>query len=135
MIEKADAQPGEDRLRSCLCSFISRARVKWGIPVPQRPDHVLYVWVDALVNSAGVAGANAMLFFDPVLRGVFGGELAGASAILADDAGIGRTFQLTRIFASLTVLENMLVGEHTRLRAGALGAIFRPPSTCPVTSR
>ena len=33
-------------------------------------------------------GANAMLFFDPVLRGVFGGELAGASAILADEAGI-----------------------------------------------
>ena len=33
-------------------------------------------------------GANAMLFFDPVLRGLFGGELAGASAILADDAGI-----------------------------------------------
>jgi hypothetical protein len=33
-------------------------------------------------------GANAMLFFDPVLRGVFGGELAGASAILADETGI-----------------------------------------------
>ena len=33
-------------------------------------------------------GANAMLFFDPVLRGLFGGELAGATAILADDAGI-----------------------------------------------
>ena len=33
-------------------------------------------------------GANAMLFFDPVLHGLFGGELAGASAILADDAGI-----------------------------------------------
>ena len=33
-------------------------------------------------------GANAMLFFDPALRGVFGGELAAASAILADDAGI-----------------------------------------------
>jgi hypothetical protein len=33
-------------------------------------------------------GANAMLFFDPVLRGLFGGELEGASAILADDAGI-----------------------------------------------
>jgi methionyl-tRNA synthetase len=29
---------------------VSRARVKWGIPVPQRPDHVLYVWVDALSN-------------------------------------------------------------------------------------
>jgi hypothetical protein len=33
-------------------------------------------------------GANAMLFFDPILRSLFGGELAGASAILADEAGI-----------------------------------------------
>ena len=33
-------------------------------------------------------GANAMLFFDPVLRGVFGGELESASEILADDTGI-----------------------------------------------
>jgi len=33
-------------------------------------------------------GANAMLFFDPVLRSLFGGEVAGASAILADDDGI-----------------------------------------------
>jgi hypothetical protein len=33
-------------------------------------------------------GAHAMLFFDPVLRGVFGGELEGVSALLADDDGI-----------------------------------------------
>ena len=33
-------------------------------------------------------GSNAMLFFDPVLRGVFGGELASANELLADDAGI-----------------------------------------------
>lgn len=33
-------------------------------------------------------GANAMLFFDPVLRGLFGGEISSASEILADDAGI-----------------------------------------------
>ncbi len=33
-------------------------------------------------------GANAMLFFDPVLRSLFGGEMAGASALLADDDGI-----------------------------------------------
>jgi len=33
-------------------------------------------------------GANAMLFFDPMLRGFFGGDLASASEILADDAGI-----------------------------------------------
>jgi hypothetical protein len=33
-------------------------------------------------------GSNAMLFFDPVLRGVFGGELASATALLADEDGI-----------------------------------------------
>ena len=33
-------------------------------------------------------GSNAMLFFDPVLRGLFGGDLAPASRILADEAGI-----------------------------------------------
>ena len=33
-------------------------------------------------------GANAMLFFDPVLRGLFGGELATASEIMADEDGI-----------------------------------------------
>ena len=33
-------------------------------------------------------GANAMLFFDPVLRGLFGGGMASASALLADEDGI-----------------------------------------------
>jgi branched-chain amino acid transport system permease protein len=42
--------------------------------------------------------------------------------------GVARTFQNIRLFNNLSVLENMLVGEHSRLSAGALGAIFRPPS-------
>jgi hypothetical protein len=33
-------------------------------------------------------GANAMLFFDPVLRGVFGGDLESASELMADETGI-----------------------------------------------
>ncbi len=35
---------------------VSRARVKWGIPVPEQPDHVLYVWVDALSNYITAPG-------------------------------------------------------------------------------
>ena len=35
-------------------------------------------------------GSQAMLFFDPVLRGVFGGDLAEVQRLLADDAGIER---------------------------------------------
>ncbi len=33
-------------------------------------------------------GSGAMVFFDPTLRSIFGGELPVASEILADDAGI-----------------------------------------------
>jgi hypothetical protein len=33
-------------------------------------------------------GAPAMLFFDPILRELFGGELASASELLEDDDGI-----------------------------------------------
>jgi methionyl-tRNA synthetase len=35
---------------------ISRARVKWGIPVPQEPGHVFYVWMDALANYITALG-------------------------------------------------------------------------------
>lgn len=35
-------------------------------------------------------GSQAMLFFDPVLRGVFGGDVAGVQHLLADDTGIDR---------------------------------------------
>jgi methionyl-tRNA synthetase len=35
---------------------ISRARVKWGIPVPEQPDHVFYVWMDALANYITALG-------------------------------------------------------------------------------
>jgi methionyl-tRNA synthetase len=34
-----------------------RTRVHWGIPLPFDPDHVIYVWVDALINYVTGAGA------------------------------------------------------------------------------
>lgn len=37
-----------------LC--VTRTSIKWGIPVPNDPNHVLYVWVDALTNYLTGAG-------------------------------------------------------------------------------
>jgi methionyl-tRNA synthetase len=37
---------------------ISRVSIEWGIPVPDDPEHVLYVWFDALINY--LTGANGM---------------------------------------------------------------------------
>ncbi len=35
---------------------ISRCSFKWGIPVPDDPKHVIYVWFDALINYLTAAG-------------------------------------------------------------------------------
>lgn len=35
---------------------ISRTTFKWGIPVPNTPEHVVYVWLDALTNYLTVNG-------------------------------------------------------------------------------
>lgn len=43
--------------------------------------------------------ANAMLFFDPVLRGLFGGELPSASALLADEDGIEQLIERLEDFS------------------------------------
>lgn len=47
--------------------------------------------------------SNAMLFFDPVLRGLFGGELASASALLADEDGIEQLIERLEDFADDTI--------------------------------
>ena len=44
-------------------------------------------------KSAIRPGSQAMLFFDPVLRGVFGGDVAEAQWLLADDTGIERLIE------------------------------------------
>lgn len=44
-------------LRQGLRDFsISRERVRWGVPLPDDPEQVLYVWVDALLNYITAIG-------------------------------------------------------------------------------
>jgi ABC-type branched-subunit amino acid transport system ATPase component len=42
--------------------------------------------------------------------------------------GMARTFQNIRLFGELTVLENVLIGQHSRSTAGLGGSIFQSPS-------
>ena len=46
---------------------------------------------------------------------------------LVTKAGIARTFQNIRLFANMTVLENVLVGRHTRTKEGLWSALLRGP--------
>ncbi len=40
--------------------------------------------------------------------------------------GIARTFQTIRLFKNMSVLENVMVGAHSRTRAGLWGALLKP---------
>jgi branched-chain amino acid transport system permease protein len=42
--------------------------------------------------------------------------------------GITRTFQNLRLFNNLSVLENVLIGQHSRLHAGAVASVLRTSS-------
>ena len=43
-------------------------------------------------------------------------------------AGIARTFQNVRLFRQMSVLENVMSGQHCRSSAGAIGAVLRLPA-------
>ena len=41
--------------------------------------------------------------------------------------GVARTFQNIRLFGTMSAVENVMVGQHARMKAGLIGSIFRPP--------
>ena len=90
----------------------------------------------SIVSIIGPNGAGKTTFFN-MLTGLYkpttgGIEFDGKSItrerpdrILA--LGVARTFQNIRLFATMTALENVMVGEHARLHAGLFGSILRLP--------
>ncbi|MFI9616221.1 ABC transporter ATP-binding protein [Streptomyces sp. NPDC052023] len=97
--------------------------------------------VDLQVNSGeivgliGPNGAGKTTFFN-CLTGLYiptEGEVRYKGTVLPPKsfkvtaAGIARTFQNIRLFANMTVLENVLVGRHTRTKEGLWSALLRGP--------
>lgn len=87
-----------------------------------------------IAGLIGPNGAGKTTLFD-VLTGVCrpdSGEIIfrkksikGFKSHQVTSLGISRTFQNIRLFNHMTVLENILVGRHCRLKSGIWGAITR----------
>ena len=87
-----------------------------------------------IVGLIGPNGAGKTTFFNCV-TGVYapsrgtvlfrGRPMAGWAPHEITRQGMARTFQSIRLFAEMTALENVMVGAHTRSRAGVIGALLR----------
>ncbi|HEY4909494.1 MAG TPA: ABC transporter ATP-binding protein [Methylomirabilota bacterium] len=64
-----------------------------------------------------------------------GASLVGLRPHAIVGRGIARTFQSIRLFQNMSVLDNVLVGEHCRLHASVAGAVFRPPAVVAEEAR
>ena len=53
-----------------------------------------------------------------------GKDTSRMNTVQVNKAGIARTFQNIRLFTGMTVLENILVGQHDHLKAGFLASIL-----------
>jgi len=83
----------------------------------------------------GPNGAGKSTLFN-VVTGVYrptsgqvrfdGADITGHPSHEVVARGIGRTFQTSRLFSDLSVLDNVIIGMHTRTRTGVLGALFLP---------
>jgi branched-chain amino acid transport system ATP-binding protein len=58
-----------------------------------------------------------------------GKALNGMSPDRITRMGVARTYQNIRLFQNMTVIENVMVGRHPRMKAGILGAVLQTPKT------
>ena len=89
-----------------------------------------------IVSIIGPNGAGKTTFFN-ILTGLYkptSGKLTFDGSDVTRDrpdeitkAGVARTFQNIRLFGTMTATENVMVGEHSRMKTGLFGSIFRPP--------
>ena len=73
-----------------------------------------------------IAGTLAPHRGDVVFRGK---PITGRKPHAIAALGIARTFQTTKLFPHMTVLENVMMGRHTRTRAGFLAGMLNLPWT------
>jgi branched-chain amino acid transport system ATP-binding protein len=90
----------------------------------------------SIVSIIGPNGAGKTTFFNmltgfykPTVGEIdFGGRnITGNRPDIIMKLGMARTFQNIRLFGTMSAVENVMVGQNARLRAGLFGSIIRTP--------
>src|SRR3954463_5389356 len=90
----------------------------------------------SIVSLIGPNGAGKTTFFNCLTglykpttgRVVFDGtDITAKRADLVTRAGIARTFQNIKLFRTMTSIENVQVGMHSRLRSRVMGMVLHTP--------
>lgn len=90
----------------------------------------------SIVSLIGPNGAGKTTFFN-MIAGLYtpssgsisfqGNNITARKPHTITQLGISRTFQNIRLFGTMSALDNVLVGMHSRLHANALDAVLRTP--------
>ena len=90
-----------------------------------------------IISVIGPNGAGKTTVFN-LITGIYrptsgdvrldGRSLLGLNPDQVVKRGITRTFQNIRLFNNMTVMENVLVGQHTQLKANLFGLLFHTPA-------
>jgi branched-chain amino acid transport system ATP-binding protein len=90
----------------------------------------------SIVSIIGPNGAGKTTFFN-MLTGFYrptlgtiafaGRNITGARPDIVMKAGMARTFQNIRLFSTMSASENVMIGVHSRMKAGLFGSIIRTP--------
>jgi branched-chain amino acid transport system ATP-binding protein len=90
----------------------------------------------SIVSIIGPNGAGKTTFFN-ILTGLYkptlgsvtfdGKDITGGRPDKIMKQGLARTFQNIRLFGTMSARENVMVGQHSRMKAGLFGSIFHTP--------
>lgn len=132
--ERVEGNPSEPVTNIPLLELSKVTKTFGGLTAVSDVD--LVIWPREIISIIGPNGAGKTTVFN-LITGIYrptSGEirLEGKSTVGSNPdqvlvRGIARTFQNIRLFNNMTVLENVLVGQHTQLKAGVLGSLFRTP--------
>jgi branched-chain amino acid transport system ATP-binding protein len=99
-------------------------------------DVDLDVPVHSIVSLIGPNGAGKTTLFN-MLTGLYkptagrilldGRDITHSRPDQITGMGVARTFQNIRLFRAMTAVENVMIGRHSRMRAGVFGSVLRPP--------